>query len=803
MGARLWIRWRARAATWRRWGKRTAAGWVALWLGLVGFLPLTAARADAASGMPVSMVVLTSPSVAQVGQSVTFTTLLAPEGLLCAPAQPNTIIQVFSGRPLAEVFTAPANLSLSDVEFEMAQEASGPLTVELAPWSAGGPGNPIATTTISPQGIAYGDTANTLVAANFSPGVSLTGGQAYAVVLSVASQSNDVYNLATVSGCASPATYINVPSGWVGAASVFFDALTTPGPDSGTVSLLQGGNLLSSAPVSFGTNYWAATLTAPVPTAAGTANYTLTYSGNSQVSSAQVTVSVPVQPGPAVSGTLTGPSAGQAGAILGPYTWTVQDVYGNSALGPLTATLASSPSGLNFYASSSGGQPISQLTIPGGQSTAQFWVSSDQAGNYTLSLQSTLPELSQAIAIQPGPPSILKVVGPSIWTVGKQIGPFTLQTFDALNNPTTVPSGATSGLSVELGSSPPGVAFYENAGATVPASSVTIPPGSGQVQVWAKVYQGGAYTLAFSPGQGLASVTYPVYASEAPGLSFSPTGLVDEASLALGQRIPLYVTAGSDDSGLDAITVQAVLAGTQTVVGAVYTASTGSTPVTAVYAAPGTTITAYYDPGPTLPPGPITLTASDLYGSSPPLTLELPTAGPLLTRTLEPGWNTWSVPFAVYNPQAPLTAWLSNPSALLLALTYDPETGQWSQVTGSAPPPMQGVYLDVAPNAGPVTATVLPALQPMPPPTWSISPGWNLVGPSAASGSTSAATFLTGVPADAVPLMVDPTTDTPMPSPGGDTTDTLQNGFAYWLYATTPEELLGQLATPGTTGGAP
>lgn len=199
----------------------------------------------------------------------------------------------------------------------------------------------------------------------------------------------------------------------------------------------------------------------------------------------------------------------------------------------------------------------------------------------------------------------------------------------------------------------------------------------------------------------------------------------------------------------------------------------------------------------------------DVYPPPPP-------ASQGITRTLQPGWNTLSLPFVPDSAtMQELTGLLQGPSPVLY---WDPATNSWQGV-GNLPmsqqqsllqTPMQGFYVEVPASSGSVQLTLTPntSIQPGPPPSLPLQSGWNLVGPSATQGSQSSGDFLAGLPASSIPIIVDPN-GTPQsvvnPLQSGSGTLTVQDGFAYWVYGTnlpSGSALAGGIPTGSVNGGS-
>ncbi len=207
-------------------------------------------------------------------------------------------------------------------------------------------------------------------------------------------------------------------------------------------------------------------------------------------------------------------------------------------------------------------------------------------------------------------------------------------------------------------------------------------------------------------------------------------------------------------------------------------------------------------------------------GSSAPATFTYyPTTAGSVIRTLQPGWNTLSIPFPLAataaGAPASLCTILSDGGASLQA-AYAFADGHWREVRpcdpGAVGEPLAGLYLYIG-GTSDVTATLTPGPAPagaasLPtapdlPPSVDLNRGWNLVGPSAPLGSESYGAFLTGPAAQAIALLIDPNGgDVAVPNPQGDSSGQVSNGFGYWLYASQDgQSLVGQILTGPAAGG--
>lgn len=304
-----------------------------------------------------------------------------------------------------------------------------------------------------------------------------------------------------------------------------------------------------------------------------------------------------------------------------------------------------------------------------------------------------------------------------------------------------------------------------------------------------------------APSPGTATVTASVYSDGAVGLTgvtqvaFEPVPVIDAISTTAGPaaggtqvtltgsgfagavQVLFGATPGQDLKVVDDHTLTVTTPpGTGTVSVAVLNA--------AVEAVGGAGIQFQYAPA--------------TGASSVPVT----SAATSLRRILDPGWNTVSLPFVPASTD--LAAALSDAGASLLA-AYAYQGGQWIQVTSQneaqlLSEPMQGFELDLA-GPGTVNLSFSATSRLNPPPNLALSPGWNLVGPSSLSGQQTYARFLAGTNG-LIARLVDPNgTLKVSASPLSDTTDTVADGYAYWVYATGGgASLIGDIPTGGTSG---
>jgi hypothetical protein len=211
--------------------------------------------------------------------------------------------------------------------------------------------------------------------------------------------------------------------------------------------------------------------------------------------------------------------------------------------------------------------------------------------------------------------------------------------------------------------------------------------------------------------------------------------------------------------------------------------------------------------------GALQLTAAMAFGAQPSAlaSSSIWAVGPVpvppsqsVTRTLQPGWNTLSLPFAPSTASSTLGSLV--PNGVRVAYTYDctavsassASAGDcWVQVTGPLPSPMQGLYVDIS-GSSPVTVTMTPSGSPSQPPQFALQPGWNLVGPSSTTQVQNVSDFFAGVSPSAVPVWVNPNKQpaTSATDPEATSDHAVSDGYAYWVYAESGgQHLIGAIPT--------
>ncbi len=127
--------------------------------------------------------------------------------------------------------------------------------------------------------------------------------------------------------------------------------------------------------------------------------------------------SLTVTPAAVAGFTLNDPGNMTAGTRLG-YTVTRKDQYGNLATsGATTAYLYSSSSGTHaFYLASSGGSPVTSVTIVAGNATANIWYYDEKAGTWTITASDNASAPDGIVGIADGEDSVVVNPAPIVAT---------------------------------------------------------------------------------------------------------------------------------------------------------------------------------------------------------------------------------------------------------------------------------------------------------------------------------------------------------------------------------------------------
>jgi hypothetical protein len=149
----------------------------------------------------------------------------------------------------------------------------------------------------------------------------------------------------------------------------------------------------------------------------------------------------------------------------------------------VSVNLSAAPAaGFTFYATATCNTPVTQVTIPAGQSSANFHFRSNQVGTATVT--AAAPGLTDAAQVQtttPGPANTLRFTSPSHTTAAASCSPrVTLQSTDAFGNPSPVAANTSISLNAEFTNTFDGqFQFFSDAGCTVlvPQSQLVLPAG--------------------------------------------------------------------------------------------------------------------------------------------------------------------------------------------------------------------------------------------------------------------------------------------------------------------------------------
>jgi hypothetical protein len=218
---------------------------------------------------------------------------------------------------------------------------------------------------------------------------------------------------------------------------------------------------------------------------------------------------------PAVSGPIS-PSAN-----LGPVTVTEEDASGNptnAGKGGVTVSLAANPSSGAVFSDSSGGTPLTTVTIPAGQSTATFYVGDSNAGSLGVTASATgLTSVSQTETIEAVQLKITSNAVSGAASASPTIGPIRVQLQTTDGNATTL----TTATTVTLASDSKGVNEFADANGTL-TSTITIPAGKSSATFSYGDQVAGRPTLTVTASGGLSDTQkVTVTPAAAAGLVFS------------------------------------------------------------------------------------------------------------------------------------------------------------------------------------------------------------------------------------------------------------------------------------------
>lgn len=189
------------------------------------------------------------------------------------------------------------------------------------------------------------------------------------------------------------------------------------------------------------------------------------------------------------------------------YTVTRKDQYGNliSSASPSTVYLYSNSSSTNdkFYDASTGGNIITSIQIPAGQSAVSFWYYDDTLGTWTITASdnpsspdgnSGIDDALDSIQIVPGQTAIFEVNNPGSMTAGTRLG-YSVSRKDVFGNLVSSGSQNVYLYSTSLSTS---TAFYSVATGGSPETFVVFLDGSSSVDFWYTDGVPETYTLTMS-----------------------------------------------------------------------------------------------------------------------------------------------------------------------------------------------------------------------------------------------------------------------------------------------------------------
>ncbi len=198
--------------------------------------------------------------------------------------------------------------------------------------------------------------------------------------------------------------------------------------------------------------------------------WTITGSDNASAPDGSVGIqdavdSIVVNPGPVASFSLSNPGGMSVGTYLG-YTVTRKDQFGNlvtSGITPVYLYSSATDTSTGFYLSSSGGSPITSVSISDSSSTANFWYYENVPGNYTLTASDNSSAPDGATGISDANVSVNVMAAPIIATkfvilptaTGTVDAP-TVVTIEAQDNSGNIDTSATSSVTLVVSGSATG-----------------------------------------------------------------------------------------------------------------------------------------------------------------------------------------------------------------------------------------------------------------------------------------------------------------------------------------------------------
>jgi hypothetical protein len=305
--------------------------------------------------------------------------------------------------------------------------------------------------------------------------------------------------------------------------------------------------------------------------------------------------------------TITAGSATQLGFTSAPFNGTannsatnaftvsLEDGFGNptTSTSATTVNLSSNSTGTNEFAASSGGGPVTNVTIPANTASVTAYYGDTKAGSPTLTAAATgLTSGTQAETITAGTATqLLFTTAPVSGAASNSatVGPITVQEEDAFNNV------STTALTVNLSSNSTGTHRFAATSGGAAITSIAIPGGSSTATFYYGDQKAGSPTI-MAAGTGLSAATQveAITAGAPTQLGFTSTAFSGTAnnSPTNAFTVALEDGFGNPTTRTTATTVNLSSSSTGT---HEFATSSGGTAVTSVtITANTTTVTAYY-----------------------------------------------------------------------------------------------------------------------------------------------------------------------------------------------------------------
>ncbi|OIQ10699.1 hypothetical protein [Neomoorella thermoacetica] len=536
------------------------------------------------------------------------------------------------------------------------------------------------------------------------------------------------------------------------------------------------------------------------PTSAGAMTVTATANvavNETTTFSVQGTKSVTVRPAGQVANALAISAEPITAGTRGPVTVKVTDQYGNPVAqsADLEVTLlADSPTG-KFYDQAQGGNEITAVIIPQGESEATVYYYDTTAGAQTVN--ASAPGLDPAeitVNVVPADPAKIAVEAEGPVVVNQRVK-VTFTVVDQFGNPVIV-DGST--LSLVLSSSSATGRFEDESGQI---TQVTIAAGQSSATAYYKDGTAGEVTITAKTTGLEGSAKLTVQAVPAPDTT--PPSEVSNLTVSPSSGAGVFGLSftAPTDRDLAGVAVYATVYGSndwnrvEFENEAVYTCEPGETARITVQA-PGNLVlgsdrvqfkVVAVDNSGNTSQGVV----ADNDGQGYPV---------LAYKELVPGpegWTTFSVPVQLAGGQK-LLGDVIDLSKVNIAWKYDAASQQWVQVTeeNNILQPLEAVYVNLK---SPALAAIRPDVAPTNPPVKNLSEGWNLVGFTKGDSIDNALYSVRARWSVAVSPAVNP--NPWAVTPGGD--GGVETHYGYWVYMDAPGKLAGFSTTPLTVGTYP